>query len=335
VIAAANQILQAIRQSERIVIVSHKSPDGDSIGSSLAMYHLLKKWGKEVEVVHPDPAPEFLLWLEGTDKIIAFDHQPVNATSLLHAADLILCLDFNEPGRVGKDMQPVLEAAPGKKAMIDHHLNPSDFCQFVISLPEVCSTAQLVYEWMEAVGELPSMDTTIGQCIYLGIMTDTGSFRFPSVNVKTHEILAGLLKAGVEHFRIHEQVYDTNTIDRIRLRGYALSEKLVLIEGLPVAYVALSSEELERFHYKKGDTEGLVNQVLGILGISMAVLFVEKDGAVKISFRSKGELKVNELAAKYFEGGGHMYASGGISHESLEAATSKFVTNIGEFVSVA
>jgi len=335
VIAIATQILQAINESERIVIVSHKSPDGDSIGSSLAMFHYLKKQGRNVTVVHPDPAPEFLHWVEGSAEIVAFDKHPEEAKALLHASNLILCLDFNEPGRVGKDMQPFLEAAPGKKVMIDHHLHPSDFCQLVISQPEVCSTAQLVYEWIEATGGLKELDALAGTCLYLGIMTDTGSFRFPSVTSQTHDILSSLLKIGVEHFKVHEQVYDTNTIDRIRLRGYALSERLVCLEGLPVAYVALSSEELDRFNYRKGDTEGLVNQVLGVLGMKMAVLFVEKDGAVKISFRSKGDLKVNELAAKYFEGGGHMYASGGVSHESLDAATKKFVTIIGEFVPVA
>lgn len=331
-IAVATQILETIHQSERIVIVSHKSPDGDSIGSSLAMFHLLKKWNKEVRVVHPDPAPEFLHWVEGSQEITAFETHQEEARSLLHAAELILCLDFNEAGRVGKEMQPFLENAPGEKAMIDHHLHPSGFCRLMISQPEACSTAQLVYEWMEAVGQLQALDAVIGTCLYLGLMTDTGSFRFPSVTAKTHDILASLLRVGVAHFKVHEEVYDTNTLDRIRLRGYALSEKLVCIEGLPVAYIALSEEELERFHYCKGDTEGLVNQVLGIRGISMAVLFVEKEGSVKISFRSKGDFKVNELAAAHFEGGGHMYASGGISFEPLAETTRKFVTIVRNFV---
>ncbi len=325
-------ILTAIRQAETIAIVSHKSPDGDSIGSSLAMYHLLKKWGKNVTVVHPDPAPEFLHWLEGQETIVDWEKQPEKAAELLHAAELVICLDFNEPGRVGNDMKPALESAPGRKIMIDHHLHPADFCEYVISRPEICSTAQLIYEWLEAAGELASLDEQIGNCIYLGMMTDTGSFRFPSVSPKTHEILAHLLKIGVQHFRIHEQVYDTNTIDRIRLRGFALSEKLVCLPNLPVAYVSLSAEELERFHYQKGDTEGLVNQILGIKGISMAVLFMEKDNKVKISFRSKGNWKVNELASAHFAGGGHMYASGGASDDSLERTIERFVTIVPEYV---
>jgi bifunctional oligoribonuclease and PAP phosphatase NrnA len=325
-------ILKAVRSAKRIVVVAHKSPDGDSIGSSLAMYHFLQKQGKDVTVVHPDPAPEFLQWVPGQETIVSYEKEAARATQLLNAAELIFCLDFNEPGRVGKDMQPVLENAPGVKAMIDHHLHPSDFCDFTISEPECCSTAQLVYEWMERTDQLALLDATIGTCMYLGIMTDTGSFRFPSVDAKTHSIAARLIETGVEHYKIHENVYDTNTIDRIRLRGYALSEKLVCVEGIPVAYIALSDEELKRFNYQKGDTEGLVNQILGIAGIRMAVLFTEKDGMVKISFRSKGEYKVNELAGKYFEGGGHAYAAGGASHEPLEETTKKFVTIVHEFI---
>jgi bifunctional oligoribonuclease and PAP phosphatase NrnA len=331
----AQAISEAVRSASHIVIVSHKSPDGDSIGSSMAMYHLLQNLGKQPVVVHPDPAPEFLHWVPGQETIVSFDKDPSKATALLNAADLIMCLDFNEPGRVGKDMQPVLGQAPGMKVMIDHHLNPSDFCTHIISEPSSCSTAQLVYEWAEETGLKPMLDVTAGTCIYLGIMTDTGSFRFPSVNPKTHRILADLIELGVAHFKVHENVYDTNTIDRIRLRGFALSERLVCLEGIPVAYIALSAEDLDRFHYQKGDTEGLVNQVLGIVGIKMAVLFMEKDGSIKISFRSKGAYTVNDLAAKYFEGGGHAYAAGGISQASMAETTEKFVTNVHEFIPVA
>jgi phosphoesterase RecJ-like protein len=334
-ISQAQHIFEAVQTAQRIVIVAHKSPDGDSIGSSLAVFHLMKKWGKDVTVVHPDPAPEFLHWVPGQETIVSFERHPAQATELLNGAELIFCLDFNEPGRVGKDMQPILENAPGVKAMIDHHLFPSDFCTYRISVTEACSTAQLVYEWMEECGQLDALDATIGTCMYLGIMTDSGSFRFPSVTAKTHYVVAHLLEAGVEHFKIHENVYDTNTIDRLRLRGFALSEKLVCLDDVPVAYIALSSEELERFHYQKGDTEGLVNQVLGVAGIQMAALFAEKDGVIKISFRSKGDYKVNELAAKYFEGGGHGYAAGGVSQQSLDATTEQFVTNVREFIPVA
>ncbi len=333
--STASGIFQAITNAHSIVITAHRSPDGDSIGSSMALYHLLRKWQKNVTVVHPDPAPEFLHWVPSQEVIIDFENQAEKASELLLAADLIFCLDYNEPSRVGKDLQEVLVQSKAVKVMIDHHLHPADFCDFTLSEISACSTCELLFQWLKAIQKENEIDAVIGQCLYLGIMTDTGSFRFPSVSSGTHEIAAFLIEKGVKHFEIHEAVFDTNTIDRIRLKGYALSEKLVLIPGIPVAYASLSEEELDRFNYQKGDTEGLVNQILGIQGIKMAVFFAEKDGKVKISFRSKGEYVVNQLANDHFEGGGHAYASGGISFVSLDETIAKFVTNVKNYVPVA
>lgn len=333
--STASGIFQAITNANSIVITAHRSPDGDSIGSSMALYHLLRKWQKNVTVVHPDPAPEFLHWVPSQEVIIDFENQAEKASELLLAADLIFCLDYNEPSRVGKDMQEVLVQSKAVKVMIDHHLHPADFCDFTLSETSACSTCELLFQWLKAIQKENEIDAVIGQCLYLGIMTDTGSFRFPSVSSETHEIAAFLIEKGVKHFEIHEAVFDTNTIDRIRLKGYALSEKLVLIPGIPVAYASLSEEELDRFNYQKGDTEGLVNQILGIQGIKMAVFFAEKDGKVKISFRSKGEYVVNQLANDHFEGGGHAYASGGISFVSLDETIAKFVTNVKNYIPVA
>jgi phosphoesterase RecJ-like protein len=333
--STASGIFQAITNANSIVITAHRSPDGDSIGSSMALYHLLRKWQKNVTVVHPDPAPEFLHWVPSQEVIIDFENQAEKASELLLAADLIFCLDYNEPSRVGKDMQEVLVQSKAVKVMIDHHLHPADFCDFTLSETSACSTCELLFQWLKAIQKENEIDAVIGQCLYLGIMTDTGSFRFPSVSSGTHEIVAFLIEKGVKHFEIHEAVFDTNTIDRIRLKGYALSEKLVLIPGIPVAYASLSEEELNRFNYQKGDTEGLVNQILGIQGIKMAVFFAEKDGKVKISFRSKGEYVVNQLANDHFEGGGHAYASGGISFVSLDETIAKFVTNVKNYIPVA
>lgn len=330
----AENIYQAISNAHAIVITAHKSPDGDSIGSSMALFHLLQKWNKNVNVVHPDPAPEFLHWVPNQEVIVDFENQAEKATELLQAADLIFCLDYNEPSRVGKDMQEVLVHSNAVKVMIDHHLHPADFCDFTLSETSNCSTCELLFQWLKAIQRENDIDDTIGKCLYLGIMTDTGSFRFPSVSSGTHEIAAFLIEKGVKHFEIHEAVFDTNTIDRIRLKGYALSEKLVLIPGIPVAYASLSEEELHRFNYQKGDTEGLVNQILGIQGIKMAVFFAEKDGKVKISFRSKGEYVVNQLANDHFEGGGHAYASGGISFVSLDETIAKFVTNVKNYIPI-
>jgi phosphoesterase RecJ-like protein len=300
----------------------------------MALFHLLQKWNKNVSVVHPDPAPEFLHWVPNQEVIVDFENQSEKATELLQAADLIFCLDYNEPSRVGKYMQEVLVKSNAVKVMIDHHLDPDDFCDFTLSEISACSTCELLFQWLKAIQRENDINETIGKCLYLGIMTDTGSFRFPSVSSGTHEIAAFLIEKGVKHFEIHEAVFDTNTIDRIRMKGYALSEKLVLIPGIQVAYASLSEEELHRFNYQKGDTEGLVNQILGIQGIKMAVFFAEKDGKVKISFRSKGEYVVNQLANDHFEGGGHAYASGGISAEPLDNTIDKFVTNVKNYIPI-
>jgi bifunctional oligoribonuclease and PAP phosphatase NrnA len=328
----SSDILMLVNQAQSIVITSHKSPDGDSIGSSLALFHVLKKWGKKVTVVHPDPSPSFLHWVPGQETIIDAETKQELAFQKIQEADLIFCLDYNEPSRVGDTMKGALIDAKAKKVMIDHHLHPAEFCDAVISDTNACSTCELVYKWIKAVHHLDDLDEVSGACLYLGIMTDTGSFRFPSVSAETHDIVGDLIRRGVKHYLIHEAVYDTNTVDRIKLRGFALSEKLVCLDDIHVAYASLSESELEKYKYQKGDTEGLVNQILGIQGIKMAVLFVEKEGKVKISFRSKGDYFVNELANTHFEGGGHAYASGGISSDNLEKTTEKFVTFVKDFI---
>lgn len=330
--ALAQNMWQAVEKANKIVITAHKSPDGDSVGSSLALYHFLIGQHKDVSVVHPDPSPEFLKWVPGADLINDLESNPSKCTTILADADLIFCLDYNEPSRVGDQMMPLLQDSKAVKIMIDHHLNPADFCDYTYSFTQACSTCELIYQWLEELEKTNAIGLEAGTCLYLGIMTDTGSFRFPSVSPFTHKIAADLISKGVKHYLIHEHVFDTNTIDRIKLRGYALSEKLVCLNDMPIAYVTLSESELSRFNYQKGDTEGLVNQVLGVQGIKMAVLFMEKDGKIKISFRSKGDYTVNALAAKYFNGGGHAYASGGISDESLELTVQKFVTIVKEFV---
>lgn len=317
-------IVTAIKEAKNIVITSHKSPDGDSIGSSLALYHFIQSLGKSSVVCHPDKAPNFLLWVEGALDIVSYEEQQDEVIQKMRDADLIFCLDYNSADRVGKDMQTLLEQASAKKIMIDHHMHPADFCEIIVSETSVCSTSQLIFELIAQSGNSELLNESIGVPIYLGIMTDTGSFRFPSVQARTHEILAALIRTGIKHFEIHEKVYDTNTVDRLQLRGYALSEKLELIENYPVALISVTEEELNRFHYQKGDTEGLVNVALSVDSIKVAAFFAEKDGAVKISFRSKGDYFVNELANDHFEGGGHKYAAGGISFDSLENTINKF-----------
>lgn len=327
------EIVAAIKEAKNIVITSHKSPDGDSIGSSLALYHFIEALGKTSVVCHPDEAALYLLWVPGAHDIVLLEKQKEKTAELFHNADLIFCLDYNSSDRVGADMEALLLTSKAKKILIDHHMHPADFCDIVVSETSVCSTSQLIYELVDQSGNKHLLNEKIGTPIYLGIMTDTGSFRFPSVHARTHEILAELLKAGVKHFEIHEKVFDTNTIDRLRLRGFVIADKLELIKDFPIAIMSLSESELSRFNYKKGDTDGLVNVALSIEGIQVAGFFSEKDGVIKISFRSKGDFHVNVLAMEHFSGGGHKYASGGISYDSLEVTIERFKTLIPVFFS--
>ncbi len=327
-----NSIVNEIKSASSIIITAHKSPDGDSIGSSLGLYHFIKKLGKEVVICHPDPAPEYLLFLEGVDTIKTMATENLEIEELFDKSDLIFCLDYNATDRVGEGMQHLLEKSEAKKIMIDHHLNPQDFAFITVSETSVCSTSQLIVELIEQSGNGELLDEKIGTPLYLGILTDTGSFRFPSVQPRTHELLAKLLHAGVKHYLVHETLNDNNTFDRLRLQGYALSQKLELIEDYNVALIWLTEEELTKYNYKKGDTEGFVNIALSIKGMKAAMFFAERDGIVKISFRSKGQDNpVNVLASEHFSGGGHANASGGMSELSIQDTLLKIKKLIPEY----
>lgn len=318
------EIIDQIQKANSIVITAHKSPDGDSVGSSVGLFRFIQKMGKDVMICHPDKAPEFLNWLPETQQILTMEEAPVEVTNAIAKADLIFALDYNGLGRVGPEMEALLKESKAPKIMIDHHLNPDNFAIITCSQTEVCSTSQLVYETIAQSDKKDLMDASIATPLYLGMVTDTGSFRFPSVQPRTHRIVAEMLEMGVNHARIHEQTFDTNTVDRLRLRGYATSEKLELVHHGRVALIALSAEELERFHYQKGDTEGLVNVALSVEGVKAAALFSEKDGKIKISFRAKDDYEVNQLANDHFQGGGHKYAAGGMSEESLQSTVERF-----------
>ncbi|MCE3297221.1 MAG: phosphoesterase RecJ domain protein [Crocinitomicaceae bacterium] len=329
-----NQIIQQAKDSKSIIITAHKSPDGDSIGSSLALYHFLNKLGLNVSICHPDPAPKYLQWLEGADQILNVEEHAEQIREKFAAADLIFSLDYNHPSRLGEHMEELLNASGAFKIMIDHHLDPADFAQLRISDTSICSTCQLIYQVITASGNGEMIDQRIGTAIYLGIMTDTGSFRFNSVKAQTHRVIADLLDKGVKHDLIHEQIFDVNTPEKLKLRGFATSEKLVILEDLKTAYISLSQEELDRFHHEKGDTEGLVNVALSILGVKIAAFFSERDGEVKISFRSKGsDHPVNKLSNTYFSGGGHANAAGGKFTGTLDDAIAKFIEILPQYVS--
>ena len=328
------QIIEKVKLAQSIVITSHKSPDGDSIGSSLALFFFLKKLKLDVSICHPDQSPKYLQWVNGSQEILNFEEHQTIVTEKLAKADLIFSLDYNDPSRLGDEMAPLLNASSAFKIMVDHHLFPSDYTDIALTDTNACSTCQLIYQIIVESDNKNQLDLDIATPLYLGIMTDTGSFRFNSVKPVTHRIIADLLEVGVKQDYVHEQIYDVNTPQKLKLRGYATSEKLVILSKLKTAYISLSKDELARFDHEKGDTEGLVNVALSVEGVKIAAFFSEKDGEIKISFRSKGnDHPINELARKYFSGGGHANASGGIFSGKLEDAIQLFVKILPDYVS--
>lgn len=310
--------------SSRIAIVTHWSPDGDAMGSSLGLYHYLTRLGKSASVIVPNAYPDFLHWLPGNAQVVNFQEREAEATALLMDAEVIFTLDFNSYKRLEK-LGEVLQRTQCPKVLIDHHQQPDDYAQLWFHDVSACSTCELIFDFICGMGHRQLLDRDMAACIYTGLMTDTGSFRYPSVTSNTHLILSELLKTGIRPADIHSAVYDSYSLDRLRLLGFALSEKLKLIDGLPVAYFTLTESELDRFHYQKGDTEGLVNYPFSIKGIRVCALFNESDGHIKISFRSKGDIDMNTFARNHFNGGGHINAAGGRSNDSLQVTEQKFV----------
>lgn len=322
--AEANHINQLVEEAENIVITSHKSPDGDAIGSALGLFHILKNKGKKPIVILPDDVPAFIQWMDGYAQIVIFQKENEKAKELISNAQLIFSLDYNNLSRVGNEMENALRATSAQFILIDHHQQPEDFAVVTYSDTSSCSTAQLIYKVAEACGWKSFLDIASAEAIYTGIMTDSGSFRFPSVTQETHFIVGELIGLGMKHALIHQRIYDTNSLDKLHLIGYALSEKLEVLEDCATAIVSLSLEEMERFNHQPGDTESLVNQALSIKGVNLSVFFREDSEKVKISFRSKGNVDVNRLAREEWNGGGHFNAAGGSYSKPLDVAIERF-----------
>jgi bifunctional oligoribonuclease and PAP phosphatase NrnA len=302
-----------LNNASKITLLSHTSPDGDSIGSSLGFAGILKAMGKDVTVVIPDPAPQFLAWMPTFDSLFVALDKEEEFANILDETDLLFCLDFNEPFRIGKQLGPILCEHSCEKIMIDHHLDPSDFCQLTFSYIEASSVCELIIALAFELGVDDLISNDVAQCLYTGLVTDSGSFRFSNVRALTHYFAAILIQKGLEHAKVHQNLFDNNSLSRIQLQGYAISQKLEVINDLGVALVYLVEEELDRFNFEKGDTDGIVNMALSLKGIRIAVFLNEKEGRTKMSFRSIGkENPINLLAAENFEGGGHANASGGI-----------------------
>jgi bifunctional oligoribonuclease and PAP phosphatase NrnA len=320
---------ELIKSAQHIVITTHRSPDGDAIGSSLAMLHYLNQLGKSAEVIVPNNYPKFLKWMPGNDEVKIYENDREAGDVLIAKADLIFSLDYNILSRTF-DMSDSLEKSSADFILIDHHQNPADYPTVTFSDTTSCSTCQLVYDFIEYSGHLELINDDIAQAIYCGIMTDSGSFRFSSVNDRTHLIAGRLIASGLDHAYIHGQVYDTNVLDRLKLVGHALSNKLEIIDGSHTALIYLDRSELETYNYRPGDTEGLVNYALSMEGINLAAFIREGNNEVKMSFRSKGHFDVNQFARTYFNGGGHINAAGASSGASLEDVISKFKSAVSQ-----
>ncbi len=301
---------QLLGEKSDVLITTHYNPDGDAIGSSLALYHFLNSQGIEAKVLIPNELPSFLQWLPGVENAVLYSDQPDQGNSMLEEADLIFCMDYNGLNRV-KLYTDQLRDAKATRILIDHHAQPENEFDLTFSVIEVSSTSELLHMILEEAGFSDSLTKEMAECFFVGIMTDTGSFSFACNRPETFEIAAKLIKTGIDVERIHRMVYDTYSESRMRLLGQCLGSNMKVLPEFATAYIWLSKEDLEQYNYQQGDTEGVVNYALSIQNVAVAALFTERDDRVRVSLRSKGEFSVNEFARAHFNGGGHRNAAGG------------------------
>jgi len=317
-------IKELLATPKKIAIIPHRSPDGDAMGSTLALYHFLLKENHQAVVIAPNDFPNFLAWLPSSETVLIFENDKENCTKIIQEAEIVFTLDFNALHRTG-EMEHVLNKVTVPMIMIDHHQKPDSYATYTYSDTAFGSTCEMVYNFISFLGKKEAIDKTIATCIYTGITTDSGSFRFPSTTSTTHRIVADLIDIGINNSEIHNLLFDNNSYNRLQLLGRALQNMKVFPE-LKTSYISLSQKELDEFHYEKGDTEGIVNYGLTIKGIEFAAIFIEHrdENIIKISFRSQGDFDVNQFARDHFNGGGHINAAGGKSYDSLENTIKKF-----------
>jgi len=316
---------------QKIVITTHHKPDGDAMGSSLGLYAYLIQKGHHVTVVTPTDYPYFLHWLPNNSDVVIYTEAKEKAEQLVAEAALVFCLDFNTLSRIN-ELGELIRESSAYKIMIDHHLDPEDFDDYRHWSINACAAAQLVYDFIvNELDDAAMMNKDIATCLYTGIMTDSGSFRFQSANAEVYRIGADLIDAGAEHWRIHQLVYDNATENRLRFLGNCLTNKLEIIRELNTAIITVTAEELSRFEIVTGDTEGIVNYALSINGIKLAAFIIERKDKVKLSLRSTGDFPANEICKKFFDGGGHRNAAGGASERNLEDTVSYFKSILPEY----
>jgi bifunctional oligoribonuclease and PAP phosphatase NrnA len=310
---------------KKITIIPHRNPDGDAMGSTLGLYHFLMQQDHDVVVMSPNEFPDFLAWLPAAEKVLVFEKDKEGCSERLNRSDVIFTLDFNALHRVGEVMEAALKTLDKTFIMIDHHQFPDGFAKYTFSDTAYGSTCEMVYHFIHQLGAGNLISKTVATCLYTGIVTDSGSFRFPATTSTTHRVVADLIDRGVENSAVHNQLFDTSSYNRLQLLGRAL-QNMKLMAGYKTSYITLSQEELDHFNYQKGDTEGIVNYGLSIDGIDLTAIFIEnkEEGIIKISFRSQGSFDVNQFSRNYFGGGGHINAAGGKSNKSLSETVAEF-----------
>ena len=316
---------------QKIIITTHQRPDADALGSSLGLTLYLQKKGHTVNVISPTDYPKFLKWMKGNDKVIIYGEETKQQTiDLISSASLIFCLDFSALSRIN-ELGELVGNAVADKVLIDHHLEPEDFAKYRLWDINAAATAELVYDFIVDMGGEEHIDQNIAECLYAGILTDTGNFKHPNVTRHVFEVCSDLVARGAKSARVSKFIYDNNSEDRLRFLGYSLYKKLIILPEFNTAYFALSAEELKKFNAQSGDTEGFVNYALSIEEVRMAVLMKDSEGMIKMSFRSIGGFSVNEFAKNHFNGGGHKNAAGGVSNDSLEDTVKKFKNLLKEY----
>ena len=309
------------------MLVCHINPDGDAVGSQLALYHYLKSKGKNVEMISPNNLQEFLKWMDGVEKIKIFIKDRSGCKKIISLSDLIIMVDFNQSNRLGEAEDAVL-ASKAYKIIIDHHLDSNPFVDLIISDTTKCSTSELLHLLLTEINNGIFINNSYAEAVYVGIVTDTGNFEHGSYTGNTFRIIADLLDMGLDKERIFNLVFNNFTESRMRLKGFALNERMTILPDYRTSYIYLTKSDLKKFKYVKGDTEGFVNMPLSIKEIDISVLLVEKEGFVKLSFRSKGDFSVSDFAKKYFGGGGHKNAAGGEYFDSLGNTINYFLESL-------
>ena len=321
--------LALLQSSQSIFITTHHKPDGDAIGSMMGLAHYFIKKGHRVFPVSPSEVPDFLGWIPGLETVYNYEAEPKKVEQALAESSLIFCLDFNDFGRV-RTMETLLTSATQPKMLIDHHLFPKPYFEYGVSDASKSSTCEMIYDFINMAGDNHLIDETIAACLYTGVMTDTGSFRFPVSGASVHRMIADLKDKGLKHSPIHEEIYDSWTEGRMKFLGYILKEKMEIFPELHSGLITISQKDIDDYNVQTGDTEGLVNYPTSIAGIRFATLIIERKDGIKMSFRSKGDFDVNTFARENFNGGGHFNASGGQSSQSFTETILRFKKILSE-----